>query len=47
MKRRQFLKHIGATSLAAPERIIEIGLKEALRSPEGYCQLGEVEVQSP
>jgi glycosyl hydrolase family 42 (putative beta-galactosidase)/uncharacterized protein DUF4832 len=31
----------------SPERIIEIGLKEALRGPDGYYRLAEIEVQSP
>ncbi len=31
----------------SPENIIEIGLKEALRGPDGYYRLVEIEVQSP
>lgn len=31
----------------SPERIIEIGLKEALRGPDGYYRLVEIELQSP
>ena len=31
----------------SPERIIEIGLKETLRGPDGYYRLCEIEVQSP
>ena len=31
----------------APERFIELGLKETLRGPDGYYRLCEIEVQSP
>jgi hypothetical protein len=31
----------------SPERIIEIGLTEALRSPDGFYRLADVEVRSP
>jgi hypothetical protein len=31
----------------SPERIIEIGLKETLRGPDGYYRLAEIKVQSP
>ena len=30
-----------------PERVIEIGLKETLRGPDGYYRLAEIDVQSP
>ncbi len=29
-----------------PERIIEIGFKEALRCPDGYYRLAEIELRS-
>jgi hypothetical protein len=31
----------------SPERVIEIGLKETLRSPDGFYRLADVEVRSP
>jgi hypothetical protein len=31
----------------SPERIVELGLKETLRGPDGYYQLAETEIQSP